>query len=392
VIARRLAIGEHGTIGFRERPGGGFTAAAYYRDPRGLRRRLEASAASKSVARRRLLARFEETMRLGGSAGYDPRTTLKDVAEEWHAGIVERVEAGRRSPTTASLYRHALDRHLLPELGALRLSELTTARLDYWLHDVRRRKGHSTAKLCRSVLSGVCGYAVRRDAMRVNPVRDVSPLESDLGEPARALTRAEAVEWLALLDTDEYARRMDLPDFVRFLLGTGLRIGEAVGARWDDVDLERGTLSVQRTIVRVARVGLVARKPKTRAGVRVLGLPGWLVDLLRARQASARSVEEPLFPDALGGYRDRNNVEAAFRAVRAGTAFEWVVPHTYRKTVATWMDAEGLSARTIADQLGHSRISMTQDVYMGRRAVDASAARVLQAVELPPRVDKKESA
>lgn len=124
----------------------------------------------------------------------------------------------------------------------------------------------------------------------------------------------------------------------------------------------------------------------------MLGLPGWLVDLLRARQVSARSVEEPLFPDALGGYRDRNNVEAALRAVRAGTAFEWVVPHTYRKTVATWMDAEGLSARTIADQLGHSRISMTQDVYMGRRAVDASAARVLQAVELPPRIAAEESA
>ena len=77
--------------------------------------------------------------------------------------------------------------------------------------------------------------------------------------------------------------------------------------------------------------------------------------------------------------------------MRAGTAFEWVVPHTYRKTVATWMDAEGSSARTIADQLGHSRISMTQDVYMGRRAVDASAARVLRAVELPLRIDTEES-
>ena len=52
----------------------------------------------------------------------------------------------------------------------------------------------------------------------------------------------------------------------RFLLGTGLRIGEAVAAQWDDAHLDRGTLSVQRTIVRVAGVGLVARKPKTRAG------------------------------------------------------------------------------------------------------------------------------
>ena len=75
-----------------------------------------------------------------------------------------------------------------------------------------------------------------------------------------------------------------------------------------------------------------------------------------------------------GGYRDRNNVERAFRRARAGTPFEWVVPHTYRKTVATLLDHQGLSARTVADQLGHSRISMTQDVYMGRRAVGVAAA------------------
>ena len=55
------------------------------------------------------------------------------------------------------------------------------------------------------------------------------------------------------------------------------------------------------------------------------------------------------------------------------------MPHTYRKTVATMLDRQGLSARNIADQLGHARISMTQDVYMGRRAVDQAAAAVRKA-------------
>ena len=87
-----------------------------------------------------------------------------------------------------------------------------------------------------------------------------------------------------------------------------------------------------------------------------------------------------MFPDVLGGYRDRNNIEKDFRKVREGTPFEWVVPHTYRKTVATLLDAGGLSARIIADQLGHSRISMTQDVYPGRRAVDAAAATALDTL------------
>ena len=87
-----------------------------------------------------------------------------------------------------------------------------------------------------------------------------------------------------------------------------------------------------------------------------------------------------MFPDAGGGFRDRNNIERDFRLVRQGTRFEWVVPHTYRKTVATFLDHGGLSARVVADQLGHARISMTQDVYMGRKAVDSAAASALEGL------------
>lgn len=76
--------------------------------------------------------------------------------------------------------------------------------------------------------------------------------------------------------------------------------------------------------------------------------------------------------------------------MRAGTKFEWVVPHVYRKTVATMLDQGGLSARMIADQLGHSRISMTQDVYMGRRVVDGSVASALEGLFDPDAPDDEE--
>ncbi len=53
---------------------------------------------------------------------------------------------------------------------------------------------------------------------------------------------------------------------------------------------------------------------------------------------AVRAALGPVFPDRHGGYRDRNNIEADYRKVRKGTAFEWVVPHVYRKTVATMLD------------------------------------------------------
>jgi integrase len=57
----------------------------------------------------------------------------------------------------------------------------------------------------------------------------------------------------------------------------------------------------------------------------------------------------------------------------------WVTSHSFRKTTATILDEAGLSPRIAADQLGHSRISMTQDVYFGRKLVDARAAAALES-------------
>ena len=87
-----------------------------------------------------------------------------------------------------------------------------------------------------------------------------------------------------------------------------------------------------------------------------------------------------MFPDTEGGWRDRNNVSRDVRMVRAGTDFDWFVSHTARRTVATLLDEQGLTARSIADQLGHARVSMTQDVYMGRKAVDSAAASALEGL------------
>ena len=70
---------------------------------------------------------------------------------------------------------------------------------------------------------------------------------------------------------------------------------------------------------------------------------------------------------------------ALHHTFRGGSQFDWVKTHTYRKTVATLLDQSGASARMIADQLGHSRVSMTQDVYLGRRAGNAANLAALEA-------------
>ena len=90
-------------------------------------------------------------------------------------------------------------------------------------------------------------------------------------------------------------------------------------------------------------------------------------------------LDQPLFPDAIGGFRDPANVRRELREARGEDTLAWITSHSFRKTTATILDEAALSARLVADQLGHSRPSMTQDVYLGRRAVDSQAAVALEA-------------
>ena len=85
-----------------------------------------------------------------------------------------------------------------------------------------------------------------------------------------------------------------------------------------------------------------------------------------------------MFSNSLGGLRDPKNARRNVRAALDHAGFGWVTSHSFRKTTATMLDEAGLSARVIADQLGHARPSMTQDVYMGRKAVDARVAEALE--------------
>jgi integrase len=78
-----------------------------------------------------------------------------------------------------------------------------------------------------------------------------------------------------------------------------------------------------------------------------------------------------------GPPRDPSNTSRDLRNARGSEEFAWVTSHVFRKTAATELDRAGLSARQIADQLGHAKVSMTQDRYLGRRAVTSAAADAL---------------
>lgn len=97
----------------------------------------------------------------------------------------------------------------------------------------------STRRIHRSIVSGVLQQAVFHKAIPSNPVRELERIESHEGNARpRGLTAEERRRLLAHVDADRTAVRADLPDLIRFALGSGLRVAEICAVRWMDLDLD----------------------------------------------------------------------------------------------------------------------------------------------------------
>ena len=356
-----------------------FRALAQYRDFDGVTRVVQASGKTATQASQNLRQALQNRTQAGRHGDLTAMSRFSDAADLWLSKVDEMVKDGRRSPGTVDTYRRQLKNHVLPAMGEVRLGEATTPTVDRVIASIKQKVSASTAKSCRSVISGVMGLAVRYGAVMANPVREVERIEAKPKREPRALTIEERVELLTKLQEDEKARRRDLPDLVFFMLATGVRIGEALAVVWSQVDFQAGTVQITSTLVRVKGEGLLRKGTKSRAGERTLPLPMSAVAMLQRRFMSGARLDQPVFPDVNGGFRDPANTRREFREARGKEALAWITSHTFRKTAATILDEAALSARLVADQLGHSRPSMTQDVYMGRRAVDSQAALALEA-------------
>jgi integrase len=384
-----LPLGSYGKITFLTE-GKAHIARVQFRDFDGIVRTVKRTGKSKAAAERALKAALVERQAPIAQAQLTGACRFSKAAELWFAEFERLVEDGQRSPGTLDTYRYIYGTHVLPALGALRVREVTTPVVDRTVSAIKV-KSNARARTSKVIISGVMRYAVRHGAAVVNPVREVARIDGTPKRRPRALTAEERQQWLDAVEGDQRSRDWDLPDLTRMMLATGCRIGECLAIGWTEVDLDAATVDVCWRLIRRKGAGLL-RVPSTKSGERgerLIPLPGWAVDMLRQRRVLIGPGVDPVFPDSLGGWRDPSNVRRVWRAVRNRAEMEGVVTHTLRKTVASFLDDANVSVRKISDQLGHAKVSMTQDRYLGRRLTDRQTAEVLEGLfEVPAEVNR----
>jgi integrase len=171
----------------------------------------------------------------------------------------------------------------------------------------------------------------------------------------------------------EAARGDRLEALIVLALATGMREGELMALRWDDVDLDKAALLVRANLV-LTREGRIREEAKTGASRRRIALPSIAVEGLRhhrARQAQERLQLGPawqdlnlVFPNTLGGYYDVNNWRARwFSRLLRRAGLPRIRPHDLRHTSATLLLARGVPVKVVSEMLGHANVGITLSVY-----------------------------
>ena len=320
---------------------------------------------------------------------------------------------GQLRPRTYVSYEHVVHAHLEPGLGRVRLARLAPQDVATWLsrHQANGASAR-TARYARAVLRAALNQALRWELVARNAAALTDPPRHAARE-IQPLTPSQATTLLAALAGHR------LEALVSVGLGLGLRLGEALGLRWDAVDLEAGVLSVRQTLERaggdpVARRRLTAQRrqlldeldatrdrvvrdrlttrlarvrqqlkaaqttirfaePKTKRSRRTITIPEIVTDALRAHRK--RQVEERLaagprwreaglvFTSSVGTPLDARNLTRTFKAILRQVGLPAIRYHDLRHTAATLLLAQGVDPRTIMETLGHCQISLTLNTY-----------------------------
>ncbi|WP_374193821.1 tyrosine recombinase XerC [Glaciihabitans sp. dw_435] len=370
----RTPIGSNGVINTVETSPGVWRSRTLHRFPDGSYRQVERVRNGKTGAKSAAALR-EALVDIAapGDGSITSATSLSELADLF----LQTKRDTERADRTIDTYRHQIEKIIRPRLGDMRVSEATTGRLQVFFTAVSKEHGHGSAKGCRSVLSGMFAMALRNDAILSNPVVGVEGIRKKTSRAAKAIPLADVAAFRVAIRGDDELQRLDMVDLWDFMLFTGARIGESLGLRWSYVDFEAGTVAFAAGVNRVRGKGLVLQEwLKTDGSTRTISVPAELLDVLRVRPR----ISEMVFPSMLGKLRDTSNTEADWRANRDRLGYPGLTSHAFRKTVATALDVAGLSARAIAEYLGHKQPSMTQDVYMSRTTGSSVAASTLSSM------------
>lgn len=397
----KLRPGEHGSISASKQANGRWRARVRYCNLLGEESSTSATGPTKQAAKDNCEDKVDELL---NKTIVSSVTTVGELCWNWYNQIEAESTAfwsrpdaperrGETPPRPQSLVhsKRAVNYVCAEQggIGNLRLDEVTTLTLEQWL-DGHKRISRSRAAEIRIALRGAFRSAVRLGILLTDPMAGVSPVRRH--DPRPVALEADELQTIRKILRDEPTLKVTRTTATNFdtllvlLLGSALRVGEAVALRWSDLTLDgpAPTVSISGTQVELTGKGAFRQEaPKTEFSNRTLLLPPAVVEAIRKIRQDDAKAESWVFPTRNGTAWNSGNADKIIDKIveksKGALDPDRISFHKLRSTAATAI-AEKHGDHVAAQVLGHKPQGVTQSNYIARRDIAPDVRDVLQTL------------
>ena len=277
--------------------------------------------------------------------------------------------------TTWELYNILIEKHIKPEIGGIKLSKLQTGHIQ-GLYSKKSQEGSradnrpgslspKSIRHIHTVIRSALEQALRERLISINPA-DAAVLPRNYRKEMKILDIQGITKFLSAAKGSRYYTAFLL------ILATGLRRGEALGLRWKDIDLQKGVINVKQQLVRV-KGGFMFSDLKTELSRRMVAIDDDIVQELKEhmesqmleRQKNHQIYEKNdlVFCSEIGKPIPPRNFVRYFKAILKKAGLDEIRLHDLRHTYATMVLGQGISHKTLQENLGHYSASFTIEMY-----------------------------
>ena len=278
--------------------------------------------------------------------------------------------------TTFYNIKNMVEIKILPELGHLKIGQITTNRITMFLNDVSIKKDKETGKPLKpkqyykdsyvqaiySSLFRIFNVAISNGWIKDNPCNNAIKPRKNRTAKKKPLEIEQIKD--ILNKTNEYTTYNAI---IQFQIYTGMRIGETLALTWDDIDFKKREININKT-VNFIKTDFIVGPPKTENSYRTLGMNNAIYHLLKltkkeqnVRKRELKNLYEDhnlVFSQVTGNYIYRTEINNRLNTIKKGTDYEYITVHFLRHANATLLLNNGVDLKIVSAHLGQLLIFM----------------------------------
>ncbi|PYE89396.1 site-specific integrase [Bacillus sp. 196mf] len=317
-------------------------------------------------------ARVEEQLAKGVNIS-NSQMTFNDYMYEW----LETHKKGNISPRTYYAYQKNIRKYILPEFGDMKLKDLTRLHYQQFINTLLEKLHKQTVNVIHATIHGSLHTAVNElSILNNNPTNKVQMKTRQIVSAPNEIKCYDVDELQDFLDfVSNKKRAFKYYALFFFLARTGLRIGECLALQWSDVNFQKKTVTINKTLLSVKRnQPITFGPPKNKSSIRILSLDDSTIALLnkiKTFQSKNIVTNGRYYASYHFIFTHEDNacmlhpstLNFLQRACEEGN-HKYITLHGFRHTHAVHLLQSGANIKYVSERLGHSTIDMTANVYL----------------------------